>query len=68
MRSDCDEALEWINGKLKFLDQTRLPLEEFFCETDDVVFVAEAIKRLAIRGAHLSASRGIWGCPCKVIG
>ena len=55
------KPLEWINGKLKFLDQTRLPLEEFFCETDDVVFVAEAIKRLAIRGAPLIGIAAAYG-------
>jgi methylthioribose-1-phosphate isomerase len=47
------KPLEWIDSKLKFLDQTKLSLEEFFCETDDVVFIAEAIKRFAIRGAPL---------------
>ena len=55
------KPLEWINGKLKFLDQTRLPLEEFFCETDDVLFVAEAIKRLAIRGAPLIGIAAAYG-------
>ena len=55
------KPLEWINGKLKFLDQTKLPLEEFFCETDDVVFVAEAIKRLAIRGAPLIGIAAAYG-------
>jgi methylthioribose-1-phosphate isomerase len=55
------KPLEWINGKLKFLDQTRLPLEEFFCETDDVLFVAKAIKRLAIRGAPLIGIAAAYG-------
>jgi hypothetical protein len=43
------KPLEWIDGKLKFLDQTKLPLEEFFCETDDVVFVAEALRSSALQ-------------------
>lgn len=55
------KPLEWIDGKLKFLDQTKLPLEEFFCETDDVDFVAEAIKRLAIRGAPLIGIAAAYG-------
>jgi methylthioribose-1-phosphate isomerase len=55
------KPFEWIDGKLKFLDQTKLPLEEFFCETDDVVFVAEAIKRLAIRGAPLIGIAAAYG-------
>lgn len=45
--------LEWVNGKLRFLDQTKLPLEESYCEADDVNVIADAIKRLAIRGAPL---------------
>jgi methylthioribose-1-phosphate isomerase len=55
------KPLEWNNGRLKFIDQTRLPLEEFFCETDDVLFVAEAIKRLAIRGAPLIGIAAAYG-------
>jgi methylthioribose-1-phosphate isomerase len=55
------KPLEWNNGRLKFLDQTRLPLEEFFCETGDVLFVAEAIKRLAIRGAPLIGIAAAYG-------
>jgi methylthioribose-1-phosphate isomerase len=45
--------LEWRNGSLRFLDQTKLPFEELYIETDEAGVVAEAIKRLAIRGAPL---------------
>ena len=55
------KPLEWIDGRLKFLDQTKLPLEESFCETDDVVFIADAIKRLAIRGAPLIGIAAAYG-------
>jgi len=55
------KPLEWVNGKLKFLDQTKLPLEEFFCETDDVLYVAESIKRLAVRGAPLIGIAAAYG-------
>jgi methylthioribose-1-phosphate isomerase len=44
-------TLEWADGLLRYLDQTRLPREEVYVETADVVRVAEAIKRLEIRGA-----------------
>lgn len=47
------KALEWKNGKVRFIDQTKLPLEEYFVETDDEGVVAHAIKSLAIRGAPL---------------
>lgn len=46
-------ALEWEDGKVRFLDQTRLPSEERYVETDDPLVIGEAIKTLAIRGAPL---------------
>jgi methylthioribose-1-phosphate isomerase len=55
------KPLEWINGRLRFLDQTKLPLEELFCETDDAAVVVEAIKRLAIRGAPLIGIAAAYG-------
>jgi methylthioribose-1-phosphate isomerase len=45
--------LEWNNGKVRFLDQTKLPTVEDIVETDDETVIAQAIKRLAIRGAPL---------------
>lgn len=51
-------SLEWITTsstgvgkKLRFIDQTKLPLEEIYVETDDYEIVADAIRRLSIRGA-----------------
>lgn len=55
------KPLEWADGKVKFLDQTKLPLEELFCETADASFLAEAIKRLAIRGAPLIGIAAAYG-------
>ncbi len=46
-------ALEFRIDKLIFLDQTKLPLEEIYIETDSVERIAEAIERLEIRGAPL---------------
>jgi methylthioribose-1-phosphate isomerase len=43
--------VEWRNNKLILLDQTRLPQEEVYLEISDYREVAEAIKRLAVRGA-----------------
>ncbi|MBM4159486.1 MAG: S-methyl-5-thioribose-1-phosphate isomerase [Ignavibacteria bacterium] len=45
--------IEWRDGKVRFLDQTRLPLEEVYVETDEEVVIADAIRSLAIRGAPL---------------
>ena len=41
------------NDKLVFLNQTKLPLEENYIETDNYERVAEAIEKLEIRGAPL---------------
>jgi methylthioribose-1-phosphate isomerase len=47
------KSLEWKDGKIRFLDQTRLPSVESFIDTDDALVVVRAIKDLAIRGAPL---------------
>ncbi len=47
------KSLEWRNGRVRFIDQTKLPAVEQFVETDDENVVARAIKDLAIRGAPL---------------
>ena len=47
------QSIEWRNGHLRFLDQTRLPAEERYVDTEDPAEVVEAIKALAIRGAPL---------------
>lgn len=44
-------SLQFNNGKLTFLDQTKLPLEQSYIETDDYERIAEAIEKLEIRGA-----------------
>lgn len=43
------------------MDQTRLPLEEKYVETDDPEVVAEAIRRLSIRGAPLIGIAAAYG-------
>ena len=44
-------AVEWVGGKVRFIDQTRLPHEEVYHETFDYRVIGEAIRRLQIRGA-----------------
>ncbi|HTY59235.1 MAG TPA: S-methyl-5-thioribose-1-phosphate isomerase [Bacteroidota bacterium] len=44
-------TLEWADGTLRFIDQTRLPAEEVIVETADDRVVCEAIRSLKIRGA-----------------
>jgi len=44
-------AIEWVNGRVMMLDQTRLPLEVTFIECTSYRKVAEGIRKLWIRGA-----------------
>ncbi|HUI11653.1 MAG TPA: S-methyl-5-thioribose-1-phosphate isomerase [Bacteroidota bacterium] len=44
-------ALRWTDGRLSFIDQTRLPAEELTVATSDYRVVCEAIRSLRIRGA-----------------
>jgi methylthioribose-1-phosphate isomerase len=45
------KAVDWVDGKIRFIDQTLLPHEERFVDTDNIEVVAEAIRALRIRGA-----------------
>lgn len=45
------KGVDFVDGKLKFIDQTKLPFEERYVITDDYERIAEAIKHLEIRGA-----------------
>lgn len=46
-------SIKLSDEKVIFLDQTKLPLEEIYVETDDYNRIAEAIERLEVRGAPL---------------
>ena len=45
------KSIEWIGGKVRFIDQTKLPTDEVFVETDDLAVLADAIRTLKVRGA-----------------
>ena len=45
------KAIEWVQGKIRLLDQTRLPWEEVFLELSDYRELLQAIKQMRIRGA-----------------
>ena len=55
-------TIEWKNGKVRLIDQTKLPLEEKYIETDDYRVVCDAIYRLAIRGAPAIGVAGAYAC------
>ncbi len=46
-------SLKFDKDKILFIDQTKLPLEEVYVETDNYERIAKAIERLEIRGAPL---------------
>lgn len=56
-------SIEWVGDKVKMIDQTKLPLKLEFIETDDYLVIADAIKKLKIRGAPaigIAAGFGIY--------
>lgn len=55
-------TIEWKNSRVRLIDQTKLPLEEDYIETDDYRVVCEAIYRLAIRGAPAIGIAGAYAC------
>lgn len=45
------KTIAWADGKVRYIDQTRLPLDLVILETSDYTDVAQAIRELRIRGA-----------------
>ncbi len=46
-----DRAVEWLGGRLRILDQSKLPEEQVFVNLDDYRDVVDAIREMRIRGA-----------------
>ena len=44
-------AIEWLDGKLRILDQSKLPGEQIFVDLDNYHDVVLAIKEMKVRGA-----------------
>lgn len=64
-----EEGMQLLPGKLRIIDQTRLPQELVYLELDDVDEIVEAIKRLAVRGAPAigcAAALGLAACAQHV--
>ena len=55
-------TIEWKDNKVRLIDQTKLPLDEKYIETDDYRVVCDAIYRLAIRGAPAIGVAGAYAC------
>ena len=55
------KAVEFKNGKLHILDQTKLPLSEEYIITDDYERIAAAIEKLEVRGAPVIGVAAAYG-------
>jgi methylthioribose-1-phosphate isomerase len=55
-------TLEWTDAGVRFLDQTKLPMEETYVLAEDYLAVAEVIRTMIVRGAPaigVSAAMGV---------
>ena len=55
-------TIEWKNDRVRLIDQTKLPLEEKYIETNNYRIVCDAIYQLAIRGAPAIGVAGAYAC------
>lgn len=59
---ECIRTIEWVDGSVRLIDQTRLPGELVYKKTSDYRDIAESIRRLEVRGAPaigVAAAMGI---------
>ncbi len=68
MRQNNYFSVKFQDDKLIFLDQTKLPLEESYVETDDYERIAVAIERLEVRGAPLIGIMAAYGLALALKG
>lgn len=54
-------TIAWHNGKIRMIDQTRLPAELAYLEIDQLEALAEAIRSLRVRGAPALGVAGAFG-------
>ena len=54
-------TIRWVNGKVRIIDQTRLPHKLIYRDIKDVQSMREAIKKLRVRGAPAIGVAGAFG-------
>lgn len=54
-------TVEWIDGRVRMIDQRRLPLELVVVELDDYCDVARAIQEMTVRGAPAIGAAAAFG-------
>ena len=55
------KAIEWVNGRVRLLDQTLLPHQEAYLELEDHHQMAAAIREMRVRGAPLIGIAAAYG-------
>ena len=55
------KSIEWLDDRVRFLDQSQLPLSERYIETSDYHVIAQAIRSLKLRGAPLIGISAAYG-------
>lgn len=55
------KTIEWVEGKVRMLDQTRLPSKVVYLDLESPEEMAEAIRNLRIRGAPALGVAGAYG-------
>jgi methylthioribose-1-phosphate isomerase len=60
-------TIEWKDGKVVLIDQRRLPLQEVYLECSDENEVAEAIEKMAVRGAPAIGVAAAYGVALGVL-
>jgi methylthioribose-1-phosphate isomerase len=53
VRKEAIKPIEWLENRLKIIDQSRLPWEEVYLELSSYQEVAQAIKEMKVRGAPM---------------
>jgi S-methyl-5-thioribose-1-phosphate isomerase len=67
-RPTSAQILHWDGRRLQVLDQTRLPAEEVVLTLTGADDTAEAIRRLAVRGAPLIGVAAAYGAAMEMLG
>lgn len=62
------KTIEWLGDAVRFIDQTRLPLELVHKETRDYRDIAESIRRLEVRGAPAIGVAAAMGIALAALG
>ncbi len=62
------QPIEWLDTKVRILDQTKLPQKEVYIETADYRVIASAIKKLQVRGAPSIGVAGAYGIALGALG